>query len=128
MNAYYVQNVLGKRRKDLILHKVSKQAKFDNTHKTSFASYKTLANRINNVDIGQLRDISGLSTSHEKVYGKYSNPASYIVDLAKLYLEGDYCREDKLKTSSFLFAMAIAVDAAPVMCMAMIYRDNKSAN
>ena len=61
MNAYYAHNVLGKR-KYLSLCKANKQAKFDNTHITNFVSYKTLANRINNIDIGELNDISGLST------------------------------------------------------------------
>ena len=88
-----------------------------------------MANRINNVDIGELNDISGLSTSHEKVCGKYRNPAFYILDLAKFYIEVDNGREDKLKTfesfskkdpSSFLFAMAIGGDAAPGTGMAIL--------
>ena len=96
MNACYAHNVLGKR-KYFSLRKANKQAKFDNTHITNFVSYKTLANRINNVDIGELNYISGLSTLQEKVCGKYRNPASYILDLAKFYLEVDNGREDKLK-------------------------------
>ena len=58
MNAYYAHNVLGKR-KYLSLCKANKQAKLDNTHITNFFSYKTLANRINNVDTGELNDIQG---------------------------------------------------------------------
>ena len=85
-------------RKYLSLRKANKQAKFDNTYITNFVSYKALANRINNVDIGELNDISGLSASHEKVCGKYRNPASCILDLAKLYIEVGNGREDKLKT------------------------------
>ena len=128
MNAYYAHNVLGKR-KYLSLRIANKQAKFDNTCISNFVSYKTLANRINNVDIGELNDISGLSTSHEKVCCKYHNPVSYILDLAKFYLEVDNGREDKLKTfesfskkdpSSFLFAMAIGGDAAPGTGMAIL--------
>ena len=61
MNAYYAHNVLCKR-KYLSLGKGIKQAKFDNTRITNFVSYKTLPNKINNVDIEQLNDISGLST------------------------------------------------------------------
>ena len=88
-----------------------------------------MANRINTVDIGELNDISGLSTSHEKVWGKYHNPVSYILDLAKFYLEVDNGREDKLKTfesfskkdpSSFLFSLAIGGDAAPGTGMAIL--------
>ena len=93
MNAYYAHNVLCKR-KYLSLGKGIKQAKFDNTRITNFVSYKTLPNKINNVDIEQLNDISGLSASHEKVCGKYCNPASYILDLAKFYLEVDNGREN----------------------------------
>ena len=128
MNAYYAHNVLCKR-KYLSLGKGIKQAKFDNTRITNFVSYKTLPNKINNVDIEQLNDISGLSTSHEKVCGKYCNPASYILDLAKFYLEVDNSREDRLKTldsfskkdpSSFLFAIAIGGDAAPGTGMAIL--------
>ena len=128
MNAYYAHNVLGKR-KYLNLCIANKQAKFDNTCISNFVSYKTLANRINNVDIGELNDISGLSTSHEKVCCKYHNPVSYILDLAKFYLEVDNGREDKLKTfesfskkdpSHFLFAMAIGGDAAPGTGMAIL--------
>ena len=88
-----------------------------------------MANRINNVETGELNDISGLSTSHEKVCGKYRNPASYILDLAKFYIEVDDGREDKLKTfesfsqkdpSSFLFAMGIVGDAAPDTAMVLL--------
>ena len=88
-----------------------------------------MANRLNDVDIGELNDISGFSTSHEKVCGKYRNPASYILDLAKFYLEVDNSREDRLKTfdsfskkdpSSFLFAIAIGGDAAPGTGMAIL--------
>ena len=83
-----------------------------------------MVNRINNVDTGELNDISGLSISHEKVCGKYRNPASY-----KFCLEVDNDREDKLKTfesfskkdsSSFLFAVAVGGDAAPGVGMAML--------
>ena len=128
INAYYAHNVLGKR-KYLSLRKANKQAKFDNTRITNFVSCKTLANRINDVDIGELNDISGFSTSHEKVCGKDHNPASYILDLAKFYLEVDNSREDRLKTldsfskkdpSSFLFATAIGGDAAPGTGMAIL--------
>ena len=128
INAYYAHNVLGKR-KYLSLRKANKQAKFDNTRITNFVSCKTLANRINDVDIGELNDISGFSTSHEKVCGKDHNPASYILDLAKFYLEVDNSREDRLKTldsfskkdpSSFLFAIAIGGDAAPGTGMAIL--------
>ena len=97
MSAYYAHNVLGKR-KYISLSIANKQAKFYNTHITIFVSYNALANRINNVDIRELNDISGLSTSHENVCGKYRNPASYILHLAKFYLEIDNGREDKLKT------------------------------
>ena len=122
MNAQYAHNVLGKR-------EYKQTNKFDDTRISNFVSYKTLANRINTVDIGELNDISGLSTSHEKVWGKYHNPVSYILDLAKFYLEVDNGREDKLKTfesfskkdpSSFLFAMAIGGDAAPGTGMAIL--------
>ena len=125
---HITHNVFGKW-KYLSSCDANKQGKCDNTHTTNFVSYKTLVNRINNVDTGELNDISGLSISHEKACGKYHNPASYILDLAKFCVEVDNDREDKLKTfesfskkhsSSFLFAMAVGGDAAPGAGMAML--------
>ena len=48
MNVYYGHNVLGKR-KHLSLRIANKQAKFNTANISN--SYKTLANRITNVDI-----------------------------------------------------------------------------
>ena len=60
MNAYYSHNVLGKK-KYLSLRKANREFTFENMQIANFISHKKLSKQINNVDIGELIDISPLS-------------------------------------------------------------------
>ena len=96
----------------------------------NFISYKKLSKQINNVDIGEIIDISTLSTnSQQQVCSNYRPPLAFILRLAKIYLEVNQKREDKLKSfpsfntkdsDSFLFAMTIRGDGAPGTGMAIL--------
>ena len=129
MNAYYSHNVLGKR-KYLSLRKANRQSTFENMQIVNFVSYKNFSKQINNVDIGELIDISTLSTnSQQQVCGSCHPPSTFILRMAKFYLEVNQKREDKLKSfpsfntkdsDSFLFAMAIGSYGAPGTGMAIL--------
>ena len=108
----------------------------------NFISYKKLSKQINNVDIGEIIDISTLSTnSQQQVCSNYRPPSAFILRLAKIYLGVNQKREDKLKSfpsfntkdsdsfsfamairgdDSFSFAMAIRGDGAPGTGMAIL--------
>ena len=83
MNSYYSHNVLGER-KYLSLRKANRQSTFENMQIAKFISYKKLSKQINNVDTGELIDISTLSTnSRQQVCGNYRPPSAFISWLTK---------------------------------------------
>ena len=89
-----------------------------------------MSKQINNVDIGELIDISTLSTnSQQQVCSNYRPPSTFILRLAKFYLEVNQKREDKLKSfpsfntkdsDSFLFSKANGGGRGPGTCMAIL--------
>ena len=70
------------------LRKANRQSTFENMQKVNFISYKKLSKQINNVDIGELIDISALSTNfQQQVCTDYRPPSAFISWLARFYLD-----------------------------------------
>ena len=120
LSVYYSQNVMGKR-KYISVRKSNKAPGIIN-----FVSYKTLADHINQIDIGEVRSIDPDYTEgvedDDKGDGMYRNVQNYVPVLAKFYLEVNKERKDKLKVftkfpkknqSSVLFLIAVGGDEAP---------------
>ena len=120
LNTYYSYNVMGKR-KYLSIRQACKAP-----HIPNFVSYKVLAERIRNVDIGEVLDIHPTLTyelsEDEFGKGKYRNLADFALRLSKFYVKVNKKRIDKLKTfdgierknpASLMFLFALGSDEAP---------------
>ena len=121
LNTYYSHDVLGKR-KYLNLRKANKQAKFQGHSVFNYISYKELAQVINIIDIGTVKNLSDLCSDYKNTPVVYSEPVEFILRLAEFYLLVNEERLDKLKSfehfpwkeaSSFLFAIAAGGNGAP---------------
>ena len=128
LNVYYSHNVLGKR-KYLSIRKASRNATYHGSRISNYVPYSVLSKRINDVDIGNLQDISSLGEGEEDAKGVYRNPAEYILRLAKFYFSVNENRADKLKlfeniprknSDSMLFLLAVGGDSAPICGMSML--------
>ena len=118
LNVYYSSNVMGKR-KYLNVRKANKARDIIN-----FVTYKKLAEYINSIDIGVVKDISPELTtdSEETCDGMFRELSQFAVQLAKFYLIVDLQRQDKLfefkninkkDTNSVMFLISVGGDEAP---------------
>ena len=116
LNVYYSHNVMGKA-KCRSLRKSDRNTSFNKYKAPNYLPYATL---INNIEIGELHDISPSLTYNldddEIKDGCYRNIAEYAIRLATFYLNANERRVDKLKcfdsiqkkkNDSFIFAMAM---------------------
>ena len=97
VNAYYSHNVFGKR-KYLKLRKAKKQAKFQGHSVPSSISYKELAQVINTIDIGTVKNLSDLCSDYKNTPAVYRAPVEFILRLAEFYLFANEKRLDKLES------------------------------
>ena len=127
LNTYYSHDVLGKR-KYLNLRKANKQAKFQGNSVPNYILYKELAQVINTIDIGTVRNLSDLCSDYKNTPVVYREPVEFILRLAEFYLFVNEERLDKLKSfehfpckeTSFLFAIAVGDDGAPGIGMPVL--------
>ena len=121
MNVYYSQNVMGKRK----YISVRKANKCPDT--VNFVPYKKLVDKVNSIDIGDVRSIQPIFTEdleHDEIGdGMFRNVIQFSLRLAKFYLKVNENRIDKLKTftekakdpkTSTVFLIAIGGDEAPL--------------
>ena len=128
LNTYYSHDVLGKR-KYLNLRKANKQAKFQGHSVPNSISYKELAQVINTIDIGTVRNFSDLCSDYENTPVVYRESAEFLLRLAEFFLFVNEERLHKLKSfehfpckkaSFFLFATAVGKDGAPGIGMPVL--------
>ena len=122
LNTYYIHNVMGKR-KYISMLKANKVSSHKKAYIPNYVPFQDLSKEINNVDIGQIKDINSLvPNSTENFQGCYREASEYVLRLTKFYLHVDRHRKDKLKifpnlprkcTDSLLFPLAIGGDGAP---------------
>ena len=70
LNTYYSHNVLGKRNY-LNLRKANKQAKFQEHSVPISISYRELAQVINTIDIGIVKNLSDLCSDYKNIFAVY---------------------------------------------------------
>ena len=97
LNTYYSHDVLGKR-KYLNLRKANKEAKFQRHSVPNYISYKELAQVINTIDIGTVRNLSDLCSDYKNTPVVYREPVEFILRLAEFYLLVNEESPDKLKS------------------------------
>ena len=128
LNMYYAHSVLGKR-KYLSIRKANRGATYRGTRVSNYVPYKMLADRINSVDIGNLKDINTLDDASEGELGVYREPAEYIIRLAQFYIKVNENRIDKLHDFPYfkphdpyakLFVLAFGGDHAPICGMSIL--------
>ena len=125
LNVYYSHNVMGKA-KYRSLCTANRNTSFNKYKAPNYLPYAKLATLINNIEIGELHDISPSLTYNldddEIKDGCYRNIAEYAIRFATFYLNANERRVDKLKcfdsiqkkkNDSFIFAMAFGGDGAP---------------
>ena len=81
LNTYYSHNVLGKQ-KYLNLREANKQAKFQGNSVTNYILYKELAQVINTIDIGTVKNLSDLCSDYKNTPVVYTEPVEFILRLA----------------------------------------------
>ena len=100
------------------MRKTNKQAKFKRHSVPNYISYKELAQVINTIDIGTVKNLSDLFSDYKNTHFVYREPVEFILRLAEFYLFVNEERLDKLKSlehfpckeaSSFLFAIAVGM-------------------
>ena len=96
-NTYYSHNVLGKQ-KYLNSRKANKKAKFQGHSVPNYISYKELAQVINIIDIGTVKNLSDLSGDYKNTPVVYKKPIEFILRLTEFYLFVNEERLDKLKS------------------------------
>ena len=74
------------KRKYLDLSKANKQAKFQGHPVSNYISYKELAQVINAIDIGTVKNLSDLCSDYKNTPGVYREPIEFILTLAEFYL------------------------------------------
>ena len=97
VNTYYSHNVLGKR-KYLNLRKANKQAKFQGHSVPNSISYKELAQLINTIDVGTVKNLSDLCSEYKNTPAVYRAPVEFILRLEEFYLFVNEKRLNKLKS------------------------------
>ena len=102
--------------KYLNLRKANKRAKFQGHLVSSYISYKKLAQAINSIDFGTVKNLSDLSSDYKNTPVVYREPFEFILRLVEFYLFVNEERLDILKSfehfpckeaSSFLFGIVI---------------------
>lgn len=120
LSVYYAHNVMGKRKYNNV------RSANRSRNVSNFVSYKNLAKRISNIDIGNVQDIEPTLTTdvppEEIGRGCYRDTVEFCQRLAQFYLQVNESRVDKLQSfltlerkspNSFLFLIAIGGDEAP---------------
>ena len=117
------------KRKYLNLRKTNIQTKFQGHSVPNYISYKELAQVINTIDIGTVKNLSDLFSDYKNTHFVYREPVEFILGLAEFYLFVNEERLDKLKwfehfpckeASSFLFAIAVGDDSVPGIDMPVL--------
>ena len=121
LNVYYSHHVMGKR-KYINVRKANKAPGIPN-----FVSYKLLADKINQINIGTLKNIDPDLTKDldgdEVGKGKFRDLVQYAPRIAQFYLTVNETRDDKLKCFenfhrkdplSTMFLIAVGGDEAPL--------------
>ena len=96
LNTYYSHDFLGKR-KYLNLRKANKQAKFQGHSVPNYISYKELAQVINTIDIGTVKNLSDLCSDYKNTPGVCREYIEFILRLGEFYLFANEERLYKLK-------------------------------
>ena len=111
------------------MRKTNKQAQFHGQSVPNYISYKELAQVINTIDIGTMKNLSDLCSDYKNTHAVSREPAEFILRLAEFYLFVNEERLDKLKSfehfpckeaSSFLFAIDVGDDGAPGIGMSVL--------
>ena len=97
VNTNYSHNVFGKR-KYLKLRKANKQAKFLGHSVSSSISYEELAQVINTIDIGIVKNLSDLCSDYKNTPAVYRVPVEFILRLAEFNLFVNEKILDKLES------------------------------
>ena len=96
LNTYYSHDFLGKR-KYLNLRKANKQAKFQGHSVPNYISYKELAQVINTIDIGTVKNLSDLCSDYKNTPGVCREYIEFTLRLGEFYLFANEERLYKLK-------------------------------
>ena len=111
------------------MRKTNKQAQFHGQSVPNYISYKELAQVINTIDIGTMKNLSDLCRDYKNTHAVSREPDEFILRLAEFYLFVNEERLDKLKSfehfpckeaSSFLFAIDVGDDGAPGIGMSVL--------
>ena len=86
------------KRKYLNLRKANKQAKFQGHSVPNSISYKELAQVINTIDIGTVKNLSDLCSDYKNTPAVYRAPVEFILRLEEFYLFVNEKRLNKLKS------------------------------
>ena len=80
------------------MRKANKQAKFEGHSVPNSISYKELAQVINSIDIGTVKNLSDVCSDYKNTPAVYRAPVKFFVRLAEFYLFVNENRLDKLKS------------------------------
>ena len=86
------------KRKYLNLRKANKQAKFQGHSVPTSISHKELAQVIDTIDIGTVKNLSDLCSDYKNTPNVSRVPVEFILRLAEFYLFVNEKRLDKLKS------------------------------
>ena len=111
------------------MRKTNKQAQFHGQSVPNYISYKELAQVINTIDIGTMKNLSDLCSDYKNTHAVSREPDEFILRLAEFYLFVNEERLDKLKSfehfpckeaSSFLLSIDVGDDGAPGIGMSVL--------
>ena len=85
------------KRKYLNLRKANIQAKFQGHSVPNYISCKELAQVINTIDIGTVKNLSDLFSDYKNTHFVYREPVEFTLRLTEFYLFVNTERLDKLK-------------------------------
>ena len=88
----------GGKQKYLNLRKANKQTKFQGHSVLSYISYKELAQVINTIDIGTMKNLSDLCSDYKSTHVACREPVELILRLTEFYVFVNEERLDKLKS------------------------------
>ena len=120
LSVFYSHNVMGKQ-KYLSLRKANSNSGYYQQKIANYILYTELSIFIRSIDIGVVHPITELTVVKDNVQGCYRQIQSYVLRLAKFYLNVNQYRKDKLmefdytkkNSDSFLFLLSFGGDGAP---------------
>ena len=80
------------------MRKTNIQTKFQGHSVPNYISYKELAQVINTIDIGTMKNLSDLCSDYKNTSAVYREPVEFILRLAELYLFVNVERLGKLQS------------------------------